>query len=825
MSEITIPYNFAPREYQDDFLRDNHRFKIAVWHRRGGKSKTVLNGQIEKALMYPGVYYYFLPTYRQAKSVVWDALIKEHLPMDKRVVSKVNASELAVYFTNGSILRFAGTDDPDLHRGINPIDVVFDEYSEMDQTIWEAVIQPVLAENHGTATFIFCVTGDTLVLTDNGFKYIGNSEKKIKYVDNNDNLFGLGGFHKATDFYSGGKCPIIKIVTNAGYELKCTPEHRVWNGEKWIFSKDLKVGNNLSIQRNQQIFGNNIDFSDWRFFGSRKLKKEFILVINEDLFYLLGLILAEGCHDKNCVTVTNFDENIINFLKNNDFIDYGGGHFKRSSQAFSDFVSWFGIKHGAKNKTIPEKVFSLPKKYQAAFLSGYFDGDGSADKKGRVTCVSSSEKLIKELQILLLNYGICSYKTKVITPPTKKVKVFSVGNRLEIGGYNAYLFFNQIGFRLKRKQDRLSYLSGKSLEYWNDFAKVDVKKTKEILKINKKLGGFHNFNLTYNTIKKLNINDEYLKKILDDNYYYDKVKTIEYDEDYVYDYVIPETHSFFSNGFISHNTPKGKNHSWKLVQEARNNPDRWLVSIKTVDDTKGIDDDELERVKVSTPQALFNQEYFCEFSENAGSFFRRVKENTYNADGTPERGHLYQIGIDLAKYNDWTVLTPFDLNTFKVKRLERFNQVDWPLQEAKITAYAAKYYDAQLMMDRTGVGDSVIDHLENQGLNIGEEGRFVFNQKSKRDLLSHLAILLENDRIKIPDDEGLIAELESMQCELTDKGALKIVTPRGMTDDRVMSLALAVWNCPVEPLGIKNLNIMPSEAQVSQNTTSLYDAI
>lgn len=427
MSEITIPYNFAPREYQDDFLRDNHRFKIAVWHRRGGKSKTVLNGQIEKALMYPGVYYYFLPTYRQAKSVVWDALIKEHLPMDKRVVSKVNASELAVYFTNGSILRFAGTEDPDLHRGINPIDVVFDEYSEMDPTIWEAVIQPVLAENHGTATFIF--------------------------------------------------------------------------------------------------------------------------------------------------------------------------------------------------------------------------------------------------------------------------------------------------------------------------------------------------------------------------------------------------------------TPKGKNHSWKLVQEARNNPDRWLVSIKTVDDTKGIDDDELERVKVSTPQALFNQEYFCEFSENAGSFFRRIKENTYNADGTPERGHLYQIGIDLAKYNDWTVLTPFDLNTFKVKRLDRFNQVDWPLQEAKITAYAAKYYDAQLMMDRTGVGDSVIDHLENQGLNIGEEGRFVFNQKSKRDLLSHLAILLENDRIKIPNDEGLITELESMQCELTDKGALKIVTPRNMTDDRVMSLALAVWNCPVEPLGIKNLNIMPSEAQVSQNTTSLYDAI
>jgi len=41
----------------------------------------------------------------------------------------------------------------------------------------------------------------------------------------------------------------------------------------------------------------------------------------------------------------------------------------------------------------------------------------------------------------------------------------------------------------------------------------------------------------------------------------------------------------------------------------------------------------------------------------------------------------------------------------------------------------------------------------------------------------------------------------------------------------VMALALAVWNCPQEPLGIKQLNIMPSEVAPTRNESSLYEAI
>ncbi|MEY2595070.1 MAG: hypothetical protein RI965_342 [Bacteroidota bacterium] len=410
--EIVIPYNFSPREYQLEFLQAPQRFKIAVFHRRAGKSKTVINEQIRKTQLPElagKIFYYFLPTYRQAKSVVWDELVKQHVPME--IVSKINESELAIYYKNGSIQRFVGCDDIDKHRGINPIDVVFDEFSEMNPDIWHAIIQPVLRENHGTAT--------------------------------------------------------------------------------WIF------------------------------------------------------------------------------------------------------------------------------------------------------------------------------------------------------------------------------------------------------------------------------------------------------------------------------TPKGRNHAWELIQRARDNPNEWFVSIKGVDDTLALTQTEIDEARSTTPEAYFRQEYLCDFLDSAGAFFRRIRENTYDPNDQrfsndydqPHPKHLYQMGIDLAKYNDWTVITPFDLHTYRVKKQQRFNQIDWNLQKAVIEAEARKYNNAKLMLDRTGVGDPIVEDLERRGLNIGDDGAVVFTKQTRRDLLDHLAILLQRDKIKIPNDPGLIAELESFQFSLNSKGKLEVKggakssndKNSGLHDDRVFSLALAVW--------------------------------
>jgi hypothetical protein len=122
--------------------------------------------------------------------------------------------------------------------------------------------------------------------------------------------------------------------------------------------------------------------------------------------------------------------------------------------------------------------------------------------------------------------------------------------------------------------------------------------------------------------------------------------------------------------------------------------------------------------------------------------------------------------------------------------------VDWILQEAKIEASARKFNNARITLDSTGIGDPVVEELRRRGLNINEEDVFKFTQNSRTNLLNNLAILFENAKIKIPKDEGLLDELRSFSIEMNEKGKAVIRCPEGLHDDRVMSLALAVWGVP-----------------------------
>lgn len=75
-----------------------------------------------------------------------------------------------------------------------------------------------------------------------------------------------------------------------------------------------------------------------------------------------------------------------------------------------------------------------------------------------------------------------------------------------------------------------------------------------------------------------------------------------------------------SNGLALFNfTPKGQNHSYELFNMAQKLIDTWHTEIKTVEDTKAIDLNELEQVKnelIMRGKTLdfFNQEYYCSFT-------------------------------------------------------------------------------------------------------------------------------------------------------------------------------------------------------------------
>lgn len=74
-------------------------------------------------------------------------------------------------------------------------------------------------------------------------------------------------------------------------------------------------------------------------------------------------------------------------------------------------------------------------------------------------------------------------------------------------------------------------------------------------------------------------------------------------------------------------TPRGKNHGYQLLQTAKKHPERWFLSLLTVDDTKAIKPEVLEQereelMEKTGSDAHFMQEYYCSFDAPvAGAYF------------------------------------------------------------------------------------------------------------------------------------------------------------------------------------------------------------
>lgn len=261
-----------------------------------------------------------------------------------------------------------------------------------------------------------------------------------------------------------------------------------------------------------------------------------------------------------------------------------------------------------------------------------------------------------------------------------------------------------------------------------------------------------------------------------------------------------------NKGWVIFNfTPRGLNHAYNILQIAKNNPNEWYSQILSVDDTVMITKEQIDSERrEGMPEDLIQQEYYCKFIEGGANFFKRVDENVWtDTSWQPKDLAQFQIGVDLAKFHDYTVITKFDLSTFRALQQDRFNQMDYNLQKARIENAYLKSNNGRVIIDSTGVGEPVYDDLYARGLRVEP---FRFNQKSRMDLLRNLQILLEQDRIKIPNDPILIAELKSMQYQLSPAGNLTVQVPDGLHDDCIMSLALAVWDIPQNPIHTNMFN-------------------
>lgn len=198
-----------------------------------------------------------------------------------------------------------------------------------------------------------------------------------------------------------------------------------------------------------------------------------------------------------------------------------------------------------------------------------------------------------------------------------------------------------------------------------------------------------------------------------------------------------------------------------------------------------------EEAKKILPSQVFEQEYEASFLPDAAAVFRGIdqiiKDNCLQ-DVVP--GHRYVLGIDLGKHEDFTVLTVIDKYNNNVVYWDRFNSIEYPFQKSRIKSIAGRYNNARVVVDSTGVGEPIKDDLEREGLFVDD---FNFTNKSKKELVEKLSIMIEQKNVFIPNNQTLIDELKSFGYKLTDSHNVIYSAPQGMHDDAVMSLGLAVW--------------------------------
>jgi len=473
----------------------------------------------------------------------------------------------------------------------------------------------VLGDAAGTGK---CVIGDTLLLTNEGFQLIRDLIPDIDLTD--DTFYELNKPVKVWTgtvwtpvrrFYWNGVTETRHITTKSGFEVEGSLAHplkiRSEDGvETFRKLSDLKGDAYLCIHRNPAPFPNVEPFIN---FTPPSPKPQIIVYpcpksLTPDLARLLGYVVAEACttvkgatnifqykdtnpevHDdirSLLYTIFNWSGNINNKDRDQSILV--------SSVYIKKYLECCGITNVTAHYKVPSIIFKGTRTSVIQFLKGVFEGEAYTDKHDAVEFSTSSSKLSRDIQLLLLHLGIISSRAP------RHIKKYSHHTywKISLYGENAILFHDMIGFISPRKQQALKQISHKARNPNRDvvpYLAEDVKSLKQALLIsvsktganeNRKGSGLEQFgrtfvstltniilgyrNPTYAFLKKLldfskvNGLEKHpayfsISNIIDNHYFYDSIKHIAGSEASTMDIEVEhEDHCFTGNGFINHNT-------------------------------------------------------------------------------------------------------------------------------------------------------------------------------------------------------------------------------------------------------------------------------
>ncbi len=238
-------------------------------------------------------------------------------------------------------------------------------------------------------------------------------------------------------------------------------------------------------------------------------------------------------------------------------------------------------------------------------------------------------------------------------------------------------------------------------------------------------------------------------------------------------------------------TPKGKQKLYDLYNRGQDPSNKeWRSWLLKASNSGVIPLDQLEESRKTMSQALYNQEWECEFLEGEGSVFRNVRLAATAVPRPPMSGHMYVMGVDLAKVQDYTVITVYDRANNAQVYQDRFQTLEWPFQKKRIIEITQHYNNALVAIDATGLGDPIADDLSRSGVAVEP---IKLTNESKKEMIEKLSIWIESKKCSFINIEETLVEFDNYSYEISNTGKVMYNARQGYHDDIVISHALAIW--------------------------------
>ena len=372
-----------------------------------------------------------------------------------------------------------------------------------------------------------CVTEDTLVMTNEGFRRVDELiGKQFTTVINGREYLSTG-----EGFWCNGIKDVFEVELSSGIKFKLTADHQVVCREKGkkILKSSKKEFNDYEWREIQDTKNHNIvitENEDYQWNGIGTFEEG----------YFCGQLIGDGTFSEGCPQICLWMKEDVDPTSHQGYVLIE--KFARSLKPNSRFKGWRISKVGngynkyiistRSFKKISDKfgIFAREKKvpmfgsynFNIGFIKGFFDADGTVNITTSVYVRLSQSDIerLESVQKLLLSVGIISklYKNR----RHERMKMMPNGKN----GSNEY----------KCKAQHEIIISG--VESWKYYNKIGFFENNKMTKL------YNGFDLYKAEPKKIQFEDS--------------INKVTYlGEQAVYDCSIPQTNAFSADGIIMHN--------------------------------------------------------------------------------------------------------------------------------------------------------------------------------------------------------------------------------------------------------------------------------